>query len=158
MNPCFGALRARQKAFRRWQKRVGVKWEEMGVGGREGEQWQQLGLKHHGLSLPAQPFLAQLSLYLINLYNLAPSFPTLSGRLSSIVSLFHLPLFSRALRDVHPGTRAPLIYAGLHRANRSLTFCLTVQRVPFPKGSIKIWYSVSQGKRRAGLQSGLVNQ
>ena len=35
-------------------------------------------------------------------------------------------------------TDAPLIYAGLHGANRSLTFCLTVQCMVFPMGSIKL--------------------
>lgn len=76
------------------------------------------------------------------------------------LSLFFPPIFTsppslrNAHENVYPSAIVPLIYAGLRRANGSLTFCLAVQRMLFPEGSIKIWYSASQGKGAAELQSG----
>lgn len=58
-------------------------------------------------------------------------------------------------------TREPLLLSfvwGLHRAGGSLPFCLAVHCMLFPEGSIKMWYSVSQGRGGARLQSGSANQ
>lgn len=90
------------------------------------------------ISLWNRFFFPSLSLTSPTLIVLSPPFSLL---------IFHFT-FSQTCREVRPSTGAPLIYAGLCRANSSLTFSLTVQCTLFPKGLIKKWYSGSQEKER----------
>lgn len=101
-------------------------------------------LKHPGLLLQAQLFLAYWGYVLSTseIYSSSSYFVSLS-LLNRPPSSFLPPLsFNLPLQgtcgDMRPSADVPLKYAGLNRANRSLTFCLTVQCILFPKGSIKL--------------------
>ena len=147
--------------FRRWQERVRAKQEEMEEGQNVNGGAATVRLKPPQLIAPwlGSPSLCEFVSHQpleSSLFPFTLSYFSLPNRPLFFPPCLPLPLFTSHFPptrwDVHPSTDAPLIYASLHRANRSLTFCLTVQCILFPKGSIKIWYSVSQGKGEPGCR------
>lgn len=85
-----------------------------------------------------------------------PSLIVLCLTVSCLTPLPPYPIHFMEMRTkIAQYTQAPLLLSfvwDLHRADGSLTFCLAVQCVLFPEGSIKMWYSVSQGRGSPGFR------
>lgn len=93
---------------------------------------------------------------LIQCFVSLPSLIVLCLTVSCLTPLPPYPIhFMETRTKIAQYTQAPLFLSfvwGLHRADGSLTFCLAVQCVLFPEGSIKMWYSVSQGRGSPGFR------
>lgn len=147
----YSRIWASQKSFRWWWEKVRVKQRDRG---RSKFKW-------------LNSYVWNIRAYCSWLFHPQQGCVSSTSKISSSFSYFDLlSLPNRPLsfvlsslstthflkNDIHPNADAPLIFAGLQGANRRLTFCLTVQCMLFPKGSIKLWYWVSQGKGEPGFR------